>query len=108
MTPTNVVPAPVVDVNDYMDNGPGRFVSAASFEVIVRFFSMAQGIPPSPPGGYTKNDLFTMFGLAGDGNLKRRAAFITQSDFADSTDDLLERSYIWESTAFRLTTGPGS
>ncbi|MDO8263406.1 MAG: hypothetical protein Q7T21_09275, partial [Gallionella sp.] len=100
--PANVVMAPAVDVNDYMDGGPGRFVNAAAFEVIHKFFSAAQGIPPSPSGGYTKGQLFTLFGMDGLSQLKRRAAFVSQSDFTDNKNDLLERAYIWQTTGFQI------
>jgi hypothetical protein len=102
--PTNVVVAPPVNINDYMDNGPGRFVNAAAFEVMHKFFSMSQDIPPSPPGGYTKAELFVMFGMDGGGSaqLKRRAAFVDQSAFSDGKNDLLERAYIWQTTGFQI------
>ena len=104
VNPANVAFAPAVDINDYMDNGPGRFVNAAAFEVLHKFFSDGQIIPPSPLNGYTKQDLFVMFGMVGDGaaQLKRRAAFVAQSDFADSKNDLLERAYVWETTGFQI------
>jgi hypothetical protein len=50
-TQDNVVSAPPVDINDYMTNGPGRFVNAASFEVVNRFFHSLK-LPPCPPGGF--------------------------------------------------------
>jgi hypothetical protein len=57
-TPTNVVIAPAVDVNDYMVDDPGRFVNAASFEVVRKFFSeLYLFLPTSPPGGYTKKSV---------------------------------------------------
>lgn len=101
-TSTNVVVAPAVDINDYMDNGPGRFVNAAAFEVMHKFFSTTWFLPPSPPGGYTKDDLFMKWGMLGREQIHRRAAFVTQSDFADGRDDLLERAYIWQTTGFQI------
>ena len=100
-----------VDKNEYMDTGPGRFVNATSFEAVRRFFQpspddpLSEGLQPSPSEGYTKQALFTALGL--DGDVTRRAAYISQLDFDDSAlpdgrDDLLVRSYIWGTTAFQI------
>lgn len=91
--PEGVVTNVGVDINAYMNGGPGRFANPAFFEVVKQFFSPITSIPP---GSYSKDDMRDFFGLP--------PQFIEQQQWAysDGTNDLAERVYIWNSVAFRL------
>ncbi|BCM25593.1 hypothetical protein [Methyloradius palustris] len=88
-----------VDINEYMA-GPGRFATIDKFEIVQNFFNpnsnplLGQVLPA---GVYTKADLAAFYGMDYYG-LK-----ITQSDYGQGDADFLARSYIWESTAFKLS-----
>jgi Ca2+-binding RTX toxin-like protein len=91
-----------VDVNAYMA-GPGRFASAASFEVIRKFFDSSL-YPESyalQPGTYTKQQMFNLLGLSNSKNF----VTITQAFYDDGKDDFVERAYVWNTTAFKLFDG---
>lgn len=83
-----------VDTSEYMGpGGPGRFAVGPKFELISRFFDPFTTLAP---GVYSKSDLAGQFGLT--------SIFITiqQSLVADGIDDYLDRSYIWNSTGFKI------
>lgn len=82
-----------VDINNYMDGGPGRFANPAFFEIIKQFFT---GLVSIPDGEYDKNQMRDLLGLP--------IQFIDQKQWAytDGKDDYAERVYIWNSVAFRL------
>lgn len=85
-----------VDINEYM-SGPGRFASPAFFEVVKQFFSST--LSSLAPGTYTKEDLYTIFGLD---TINDKIVSVQQSLYDDGQDNYLERAYIWESTAFQI------
>lgn len=93
--PINVVETKIsVDVNDYMQNGPGRFASPAFFEIVKLFFSpTTSGLAP---GVYTEQELRPLVGT--------NQATITQQQWAydDGNGDYTERTYIWNSVAFEI------
>jgi hypothetical protein len=83
-----------VNVNEYMDNGPGRFALPAFFEIVKLFFSpTSSGLPP---GTYTEQQLRPLIGT--------NQAIITQQQWAydDGQGDYAERTYIWNSVAFEI------
>jgi hypothetical protein len=83
-----------------MDTGPGRFANASQFQVIARFFSVFQKIPYKSDG-YSKTELFDLFGMpAGTGT--KRPVFLAQSRYDDGSDNYFGRAYIWESTGFQI------
>lgn len=95
--PSGIKQSVPVDINEYM-NGPGRFASPAYFDVIKLFFSpTSSGLAA---GTYTKQYLFSLFGLNTD--INDRIVSIQQSLYDDGQDNYLERAYIWESTAFQI------
>jgi len=84
-----------VDINEYMDNGPGRFASPIFFEIVKLFFSDTTVIAP---GDYTELQLRPIVGT--------NQAYITQQQWAydDGQDNYAERVYIWNTVAFESTT----
>src|SRR5882757_4190859 len=87
----------MVNVNDYMTNGPGRFASPAFFEIVKQFFSStSSGIPV---GSYTENQLASLLGI--------NQRIITQQQWAydDGSADYAERVYIWNTVAFEIDDG---
>lgn len=83
-----------VDINEYMDNGPGRFASPAFFEIVKLFFSpTSSGLAP---GVYTEQQLRPLIGT--------NQATITQQQWAydDGQGDYAERTYIWNTVAFEI------
>lgn len=83
-----------VDINDYMDNGPGRFASPSFFEIVKQFFSPVTSA--LPPGTYSKSQLAAMLGL------DKIYIDIRQWECSDSIDDYAERVYVWNTTAFKI------
>ena len=87
-----------VDINQYM-SGPGRFATLDKFNIVLGFFE-GTGTPYSsyliPEGVYTKQEIAAYMGLTYFG------LQIIQSSYGLGADDFLERSYIWEATAFKL------
>jgi len=83
-----------VDVNDYMNNGPGRFASSNFFQIVNAFFSPFS--PSIAPGNYTEEEMRNLLGV--------NEAFITMQQWAygDGTDDYAERVYIWNTVAFEI------
>ena len=101
-----------VDVNKFMNkqNGPGRFVTAADFPFIGMFFNPDNYYATTDPEilkiasafknlerdrRYTKAEIANM--------LKRGWASKTLGLYDDGQDDVLERAYIWNTTAFKIS-----
>jgi Ca2+-binding RTX toxin-like protein len=84
----------IIDKNDYMTNGAGRFASAAHFDLIERFFESAD--IPARAEPYTKEEIRLHFNLD--------KIYITQQQWAysDEKNDYAERVYIWNSVAFKI------
>ncbi|BBM04131.1 calcium-binding protein [Microbulbifer sp. GL-2] len=85
-----------VNINDYMDSGPGRFASPAFFEIVKLFFSpTTSGLPP---GRYKENDK-TFRDMIGTSE-----AIIKQQQWAydDGAGDYEDRVYVWNTVAFEI------
>ncbi|NTG51653.1 hypothetical protein G6M04_30080 [Agrobacterium rhizogenes] len=91
---SNVKTPFIVNKDDYMMNGPGRFASPALFEVVQLFFA-APGITLAP-GTYTESAIRGLLGT--------NEAIIRQQQWAysDGIDDFAERVYVWNSVAFEI------
>jgi Ca2+-binding RTX toxin-like protein len=87
-----------VDINDYMDNGPGRFANAARFPLIQQFFQ-TYGLTE---GTYTKDQLEAELVRNGVPPLTEFWIRLQQWAYKDSTDDYAERVWIWNTTAFQI------
>ncbi|KAF4513784.1 UNVERIFIED_CONTAM: hypothetical protein B566_EDAN011705 [Ephemera danica] len=90
-----------IDINEYVA-GPGRFVTPGAFTIVERFLNpwLYSGSSTLGPGTYTKNDLYTAFGIPeGD---SRRWVSIQQWAYDDGRDDWMERAYVWNTTAFKI------
>ncbi|WP_179958367.1 calcium-binding protein [Chitinimonas arctica] len=87
-----------MDINAYMDDGPGRFASPALFSLLIRFFdpSFIDLFSELKPGSYTKAQLAAHYGFDSYG------LSIAQSDYDDGKDDYFQRAYVWESGAFKI------
>lgn len=107
-----------VNRNAFMDKetGPGRFVSAADFDFLGLFFepdsdtSNQRWGSDAPlgklaPGEYSKKQILTMLGYYNSEGKGVKSATVTKTlgFYDDGKDDLLERAYIWNTTAFKLT-----
>lgn len=102
---TDFPPAVQIDVNAYM-GGPGRFATADRFEVVNKFFNPLTDIASFQlaPGIYTKESLWTAFGISTSAaDFSRRVVSIDQAQYDDGKDDFLERAYIWNTTAFKIS-----
>ncbi|NTJ36357.1 hypothetical protein G6K86_32685 [Agrobacterium rhizogenes] len=91
---SNVTTPFIVNKDDYMVNGPGRFANPALFEVVQLFFA-APGITLAP-GTYTESAVRGLLGT--------NEAIIRQQQWAysDGIDDFAERVYVWNSVAFEI------
>lgn len=73
-----------VDIVEYMNDGPGRFVNGANFEVVTQFFRSSL----IPTGAYTKNQIFHLLGINYGGYS------INQLYLGTNDTDYAERTYI--------------
>ena len=93
-----IVDYPVkININEYMTDGPGRFVSAKDFKFLDEFFTKSSTASKNLEAGrYTKSEIFQIFGT--------KSAVVKQStsEYDDGKDDLLARAYIWNSVAFMV------
>lgn len=93
-----VVDYPVkININEYMTDGAGRFVSAKDFKFLDEFFNKSSTASENLEAGrYTKSEILQA--------LKIKFAGVTQStaEYDDGKDNLLERAYIWNSVAFMV------
>ena len=87
----------LVSAQDFM-NGPGRFARASDFEYVNRFFNENHQKPTYrlKPGEYSKAEVMKHFGL------DRGWMSLTLAMYDDGKDDLVERAYIWNTSAFML------
>jgi Ca2+-binding RTX toxin-like protein len=91
-----------IDIDTYMA-GPGRFATPDKFAFVRAFLNPDPLLDFSsyrlPAGTYTKAQLFVELGIS--------VAWIgiDQSQYADGQDDFLERAYIWNKTAFKISDG---
>lgn len=86
-----------VSAQDFMD-GPGRFARASDFEYVNKFFNENYQISAYrlKPGEYSKAEVMKHFGL------DRGWVSLTLAMYDDGKDDLIERAYIWNTSAFML------
>lgn len=88
-----------INVSDYMDAGPGRFVGAHMFDVVRLFFELdLSGLPPRDY--YTEkeiSDIFRQMGHSVDALVR-----IQQTQFSDFIDDYAYRAFVWNTTAFEI------
>lgn len=77
-------------------NGPGRFARASDFEYVNKFFNENYQISAYrlKPGEYSKAEVMKHFGL------DRGWVSLTLAMYDDGKDDLVERAYIWNTSAF--------
>lgn len=92
----STLPYPV-SAQDFM-NGPGRFARASDFEYVDKFFNENHHKPAYrlKPGEYSKAEVMKHFGL------DRGWMSLTLAMYDDGKDDLVERAYIWNTSAFML------
>jgi hypothetical protein len=86
-----------VDVNEYMDDGPVRFVFPHEFLVVQNFFSILG--EDLLPGKYDLAVVMEHFDLSSDIVNKQ------QFYFDDGQDNYAERVLIWNTTKFELFEG---
>ena len=101
------LPPRPVDTDTYMA-GPGRFATPDKFEIVKKFLNPLTDLTSFQlaPGAYTKEMLWTAFGISLLGqDFSRRAVLIDQTEHDDGKDDFLERAYIWNTTAFSIKDG---
>lgn len=88
-----------IDINEYMAT-IGRFAVPANFPMIDFFFGTPD-LPPKYVNGvlspYTKQELSDHYGLGDSWWIK-----IQHYGLADGTDDLAERTLLWNTTAFAM------
>lgn len=89
-----------VSTQAFMD-GPGRFTRASDFEYVERFFNEKYHYQKNPdyklkPGEYSKAEVMRHFGL------DKGWVSLTLAMYDDGKDDLVERAYIWNTSAFML------
>jgi hypothetical protein len=86
-----------INVQDYMQNGGGRFAIGSQFEIIRKFFDPGLLTPDVPPRTqpYTKQEIaLDIFGVEDFGwNMQ-------QKDFQDETDDYAERTYVFNTQSY--------
>ena len=88
--------------------GPGRFATPDKFEIVKKFLNPLTDLTSFQlaPGAYTKQMLWTAFGISLlEQDFSRRAVLIDQTEHDDGKDDFLERAYIWNTTAFSIKDG---
>lgn len=90
-----------VSAVEYMDSGAGRFVNSANFEIVEKFFSDAS----LEAKIYTKSEILQYFGyLSPTGEELGYAGYSVNQIFLGTGDaDYAERTYIWGTTAFKIT-----
>ena len=99
--PSSISPNPSIDIDvqDYMQNGGGRFAIGSQFYLIQEFFDPVIGTPKVPPRvqPYTKQEIAAIFGLSFYGwNMQ-------QKDIQDETDDYAERAYVFNTQSFQIS-----
>jgi hypothetical protein len=91
-----------VDINEYMNSGPGRFATAPQFALVNLFFTDAdEASALLAPGFYSEQDLTQYFGDYYQFEFFENIS-LQQRWYADEQDDLGERAYIWGTTGFDI------
>ena len=100
--PSLISPNPVIDIDvqDYMQNGGGRFAIGSQFEIIQKFFDPGIFTPDVPPRiqPYTKQEIAAIFG---DSNFF--GWNMQQKDIQDGMDDYAERAYVFNTQSFQIS-----
>lgn len=81
------------NLQNYMENGGGRFAVGAQFELINSFFTADKSI--FSLSSYTPEELAHIFSLSTQWNMQQRF-------FSDSVNDYAERVYIYNSQTFKI------
>lgn len=88
-----------VDLNSFMTDGPGRYVSPANFAAVQKFFDSSISIPDGIYGSVA--DLYQAMGLPAPSSLtlqmQQYGLDIFSSDFA-------QRAYVWGTTGFTIAS----
>jgi hypothetical protein len=84
-----------VDVNQFMDDGPGRFLTAKDFDYVRDFFNPPMLSGDLAPGVYNNVEVREFFG--GTGSIRRY-----QTALEDGIPDQTERVFVWQTLAFEI------
>jgi hypothetical protein len=84
-----------VDIDDSMENGPGRFVKASMFESIREFLS---GAGAFSAGTYLESEVNSRL----DVPLSEWSVNMEQWAYDDGSPDYAERVYVWGGVAFEI------
>ena len=89
----------VVNIQEYMTVGAGRFVSAYSFDFLHEFFNPeSSGALSLAPGTYTKQQLFAALGIDNEDN----SVTFNNVFYGVGDSDYAERTYIWGTVGFAV------
>ncbi|MHB8921045.1 MAG: calcium-binding protein, partial [Halothiobacillus sp.] len=90
----------VVDMASFMETGPGRFALGSLSKLVQTFFDPATDLSWMELGGnYSKEEMVLRLSLEKiDGGVS-----ITQSKLDDGAGDFIQRAYVWNSGAFKLS-----
>jgi len=90
-----------IDTAEYMSEGPGRFANPILFQGIEKFFNpeVYADSAKLDPGTYDKEALAKLF------DIKFFGLQLQQYLFDDGKDNYVERSYIWNTTGFKIIDG---
>lgn len=95
--PEDTVTEVLVDVEDFMQTGAGRFAVGSQFELIQRFFDPGLFTPSISSGTYSKNEVANLLGLTSfDWSMQ-------QFNYEDSVDDYIDRTWIYNSMEFQIS-----
>lgn len=89
-----------VNLAEYMTTGAGRFAGAHMFDSVRLFFELDFATLGLAPGDYTEDQISKH--LVAKGYSVKRVIGINQARYEDETDDYMERSFVWNKTAFEL------
>lgn len=95
----------ILNVNDYMNSGAGRFAKPAQFYAIQEFFEPSTFSPLKnlPSKKYPKKEIFSLLGILEDeDDFGKRAFVMQQYDYEDDIDDYAERVYVFNSSKFTM------
>jgi hypothetical protein len=82
-----------VDINEYMDIGPGRFISPVDFDIINEFFSSERELDQG---------IYSLESIQRHLEINQGGVRIQQYNFDDGQDNYVERVFVWNSTVFEL------
>ncbi|WP_069060122.1 hypothetical protein [Sinorhizobium sp. RAC02] len=88
-----------VDLNSFMTDGPGRYVSPANFAVVQKFFDTSIFIPDDEYDSVA--DLYAAMKLPAPSSLTLQ---IQQYGLDIFSNDFAQRAYVWGTTGFTITS----